>query len=323
MGNQESKASSNPNPNENENEKEKEQNDTAQPQTQLTTMNIPTLKPRMAIISASPVTGSPLGQSEQISISACFNRTRLSYEKNSILGSSPRTRAEYAQPAAEKPFANSARIVHGALAPLAPLGPSAAGVVPVMIVWPHPGKVVHLTGSFNNWKKKIRLQKSSEDFSTIVDMPPGMHQFKFIVDDEWKCSEDLPVGSDSEGNLVNCLQVNDEDGHSIRDGLEGLTAEYGFEPVEAESPRSSYDCIIPLMPSLNLEETPPPLPTHLQKVLLNSKSIPNQDPNLLPMPNHVCVNHLYACSIRDGVMAIATTNRYKKKHITTVLFRRI
>lgn len=71
---------------------------------------------------------------------------------------------------------------------------------------------------------------SSEDFSTIVDMPPGIHQFKFIVDDEWKCSEDLPVGSDSEGNLVNCLQVEDEDGLTIRDGLEAITAEYGFEP---------------------------------------------------------------------------------------------
>jgi hypothetical protein len=71
---------------------------------------------------------------------------------------------------------------------------------------------------------------SAEDFSTIVDMPPGMHQFKFIVDDEWKCSEDLPVGSDSEGNLVNCLHVQDEDGASIKDGLENITSEYGFEP---------------------------------------------------------------------------------------------
>ena len=60
-------------------------------------------------------------------------------------------------------------------------------------------------------------------------MPVGMHQFKFIVDDEWKCSEDLPVGSDAEGNLVNCLQVQDEEGKSIHDGLEAITSDYGYE----------------------------------------------------------------------------------------------
>ena len=60
-------------------------------------------------------------------------------------------------------------------------------------------------------------------------MPLGTHQFKFIVDDEWKCSEDLPVGSDPEGNLVNCLEVVDEQGVTIQDGLEEITADFGYE----------------------------------------------------------------------------------------------
>lgn len=121
---------------------------------------------RAAIITASPVTGSPLGVLEQGSAgsSSWFGRNRLSYETNNILGSSPRTRKEYIQPAGEKDFKNTAKIVHGygpsGLAPLTPLNQDKKEkTIPIMIVWPHPGKVVHLTGTFNNWKKKIRLQK--------------------------------------------------------------------------------------------------------------------------------------------------------------------
>ena len=92
-----------------------------------------------------------------------------------------------------------------------------------MIVWSHKGTAVYLTGSFNNWQKKIRLQESTEDFSTVVDMPPGEHQLKFIVDDEWKCSEDLPKVKDHDGNLVNVIKIDDEEGRSIIDGLQDLT----------------------------------------------------------------------------------------------------
>ena len=57
----------------------------------------------------------------------------------------------------------------------------------------------------------------------MVDMSPGTHRFKFIVDDEWKCSEDLPITSGPDGNLVNYLEVIDEDGDQQGDGLDGLS----------------------------------------------------------------------------------------------------
>jgi Glycogen recognition site of AMP-activated protein kinase len=60
-------------------------------------------------------------------------------------------------------------------------------------------------------------------------MPVGKHQFKFIVDDEWKCSEDLPVGNDPEGNLVNCLEVVDVEGGMVVDGLEDLSKDLSLD----------------------------------------------------------------------------------------------
>ena len=126
------------------------------------------------IISTSPTAGSPFGAleaSSAFSSSAVASwyvgggRNRLSYEQNSILGSSPQTRRDYSQPRGEKDFRNSAKIIHGygpsGLAPLTSMNERdrREKTIPIMIVWPHPGKVVHLTGTFNNWKKKIRLQK--------------------------------------------------------------------------------------------------------------------------------------------------------------------
>nr|CAD7265668.1 unnamed protein product [Timema shepardi] len=47
------------------------------------------------------------------------------------------------------------------------------------------------------------------------------------------------------------------------------------------------------------------------------------EPTLLPEPNHVMLNHLYALSIKDGVMVLSATHRYRKKYVTTLLYKPI
>ena len=45
------------------------------------------------------------------------------------------------------------------------------------------------------------------------------------------------------------------------------------------------------------------------------------EPTLLPEPNHVMLNHLYALSIKDGVMVLSSTQRYRRKYVTTLLYK--
>lgn len=40
---------------------------------------------------------------------------------------------------------------------------------------------------------------SHEEFATIIDLPEGVHQYKFIVDDEWRYNPDLPTMPDRYG----------------------------------------------------------------------------------------------------------------------------
>ncbi|KAK4510711.1 Transcription initiation protein spt3 [Mucor velutinosus] len=221
--------------------------------------------------------------------------------------------------------------------------------VPTIITWTQGGNNVYITGTFNGWKHKIKLVKSTHDFSAVLDLPPGTHRLKFIVDDEWKCSNDMETATDPDGNLVNYLQVLDEDDEENNDefgdnDLSTVSSSGSLSMVE----NKKYSNVIPpellqlasvmsnndqkddeelqqqrktLLEWEKKQPQPPGLPPHLEKVLLNSHTVSEEDNSVLHEPNHVTLNHLYACSIKDNVMALATTSRYRKKYVTTMYYR--
>lgn len=41
----------------------------------------------------------------------------------------------------------------------------------------------------------------------MLNLPPGVHRLKFIVDDHWRCSNLMQTATDGDGNLVNWVQV--------------------------------------------------------------------------------------------------------------------
>ncbi len=49
-------------------------------------------------------------------------------------------------------------------------------------------KEVYLIGSFNNWspKKHPMHKKNNGIWEKTVIIPPGMHEYKFLVDGQWK-----------------------------------------------------------------------------------------------------------------------------------------
>jgi 5'-AMP-activated protein kinase regulatory beta subunit len=48
---------------------------------------------------------------------------------------------------------------------------------------------------------------STHDFNTVLRLPPGQYRMKFIVDDSWRCSNQLPTATDDDGTLVNWIEV--------------------------------------------------------------------------------------------------------------------
>jgi 5'-AMP-activated protein kinase regulatory beta subunit len=164
---------------------------------------------------------------------------------------------------------------------------------------------VYVTGSFNNWKEKIPLAKSEKDFFLIQNLPPGVHQYKFIVDGKWRHAPDQPIAADVHGNINNCMEVK-------------IPSKTRNEP---STPPGSYT---QTCSEEDYYKDPPNIPPHLLRALLNTSPC-SEDPAALPLPHHVMINHLYSMSstFADGskVAIMGATYRYQAKYVTTVFYK--
>ena len=65
------------------------------------------------------------------------------------------------------------------------------------------------------------------------------------------------------------------------------------------------------IPDFETDATKPPnLPPQLLQASLNSEAI-GGDPSQLPEPHHVLLNHLYALSVKNHVLVLGATHRYR------------
>lgn len=196
---------------------------------------------------------------------------------------------------------------------LAAAGPgSATGeaqqVIPTVFRWEHGGNQVYITGTFNNWSRKVPMHRSGNDFVYIQSLPTGKHAYKFVVDDEWRFAPDQPTVADTAGNINNMIDLAN------------------FIPEEEAAPPARKDSLphIPYGHALPDEDEyskePPLLPPHLRQIILNAPSPDVSDSLRLPMPQSVTLNHLYETAIKDGLMVQAITQRYRRKFVSTVFY---
>jgi len=196
-------------------------------------------------------------------------------------------------------------------------GVNASKGLPTIFKYPGTAKEAYVAGTFSQWEK-IPMVKSQKDFVALIDLPVGEHQFKYYVDNEWKLDKGIPsidneVGS--ENNVIS-IQQDDFEAFAALDMDSKVTRERGTRETE-------FGQDIPGLNSFENKPGPPILPPHLLQVILNKDTPLSCEPTLLPEPNHVMINHLYALSIKDGVMVISSTQRFRKKYVTTLLYKPI
>ena len=132
-------------------------------------------------------------------------------------------------------FQNDPAAVEAVKAATVDLGAGPEGV-PTLLTWTpgegagkeggvaegeHGPQRVYVTGTFaKDWTTKIEMRKkkwvsfrlsleidrrflhrSQPDFTALVNLPPGPHRLKFIVDTQWKTSKNLPSATDQYGSL--------------------------------------------------------------------------------------------------------------------------
>uniref|UniRef100_A0A8C7TPC6 Protein kinase, AMP-activated, beta 1 non-catalytic subunit, a n=1 Tax=Oncorhynchus mykiss TaxID=8022 RepID=A0A8C7TPC6_ONCMY len=179
---------------------------------------------------------------------------------------------------------------------------------PTVFRWTGSGKEVFLSGSFNNWANKIPLTRSQNNFVAIVDLPEGEHQYKFYVDGTWTHDPAEPVVTNQLGTVNNVIQVKKTD-FEVFDALMVDSQKCSDMSDLSSSPPGPYHQD-PYTPKQEEKfKSPPILPPHLLQVILNKDTGISCDPALLPEPNHYVL--------------MDATHRYKKKYVTTLLYKPI
>jgi len=241
--------------------------------------------------------------------------------------------------------AQKAQLAHSQSAPNAEALESIMddNTVPTVFRWEHGGRQVYITGTFNGWSRQIPMHRSGNDFTYIHNLKRGKHAFKFIVDDEWRFAPDQPTVADIEGRINNFIDVTDFKAYrGDRDfEKEKAAADYGAgaEGEECKAagggadeddddkavgtkgkPDKDGEVYSHNMPDVDdYTKEPPPLPPHLRHIILN-KPPQLQDTAALPVPQHVALNHLYCTAIKDNMMVLGITQRFKTKFVTTVYY---
>ncbi|KAL7144498.1 hypothetical protein ABFS83_07G016100 [Erythranthe nasuta] len=84
-------------------------------------------------------------------------------------------------------------------------------LIPTRFVWPYGGRAVYISGSFTGWTQwpMTPVEGCPTVFQTICSLPPGYHQYKFVVDGEWRHDEHQPFISSNIG-IVNTILLTRE-----------------------------------------------------------------------------------------------------------------
>lgn len=72
------------------------------------------------------------------------------------------------------------------------------------------GSQMYVAGTFNDWSDtKTPLKRKNGSYTTTIKLPPGRHEYKFIIDGQWLAD---PANSDwvpnGLGTINSVLQVH-------------------------------------------------------------------------------------------------------------------
>lgn len=89
-------------------------------------------------------------------------------------------------------------------------------LIPVEIKWVNSTKEqigrIAIIGLFSNWRDVIKLRPLPQylnEYVTTVKLPLGVHKLLYIIDNEYRVSDQLPTATDQEGIFFNWFEVLD------------------------------------------------------------------------------------------------------------------
>lgn len=178
--------------------------------------------------------------------------------------------------------------------------------IPVVFTWTHGGQAVYLAASFNGWRDQIPMVRSGNEFAVVQELPRGVHQYKFVVDDQWRFATDQPKTQDAHGNMNNVLDISNYQKFQANSLNIDPLPKWG----QVIHDPNDYTVDAPVIP-LVLHKSPFCAMPARQEI---SGTLP------LSIQTHALCDHIY---LKERVnestpVTVTVTHRYTQKYSTTV-----
>jgi len=176
--------------------------------------------------------------------------------------------------------------------------------IPVVFTWTHGGQNVFLAASFSEWRG-IPMVRSGNDFSVVKELPRGVHQYKFIVDEQWRYATDQPKTSDAHGNMNNVVDI---------------TTYQRFAAGTEMEPAVNFGQVIPDPNDYTLDAPAIPQVLHKSPFCAVPARPEIGGAQQLSIQTHALCDHIYLKERpKESVpVTVTVTHRYNQKYSTTV-----
>jgi len=183
--------------------------------------------------------------------------------------------------------------------------------ISVVFTWTHGGQNVFLAASFNGWREQIPMVRSGNEFSVVRDLPKGVHQYKFIVDDHWRYAPDQPKTQDGQGNMNNVCDISNYHHFQVEVDRDDVCPRFSHNIPDP----NDYIQDAPAMPTVLGK-------SHFCAVPPRPQAAGGGQPPHVP-PHSLC-DHVY---VRQGWddgshTAVVVSHRHGRKYSTTVFVAR-
>ncbi|KAL7425582.1 hypothetical protein ACHAXH_000059, partial [Discostella pseudostelligera] len=171
---------------------------------------------------------------------------------------------------------------------------------------PDQPTVADIEGRINNFIDVTDFKPYTGDTEFESERHYAVHCSRAAAAEALKKKKNANGGSDSGAVGSANASGSDHDDASSKDSRKGGADSTSMVDPDGEVYGHS-------MPDLDeYTKEPPPLPPHLRHIILN-KPPQLTDTAALPVPQHVALNHLYCTAIKDNMMVLGITQRYKMK----------
>ena len=134
--------------------------------------------------------------------------------------------------------------------------PESNDLIPFKFEWKESGTDVKISGSFlDNWDRKEPLKFNSEtkSYEITLNIPRGLNQFKFIVDDKWACSKYYKVIKDKSNNDNNEIDTNAINESTMNSSMNNNILDMKKKKKKLGKGNNDYNCLIPTKSAVNAE----------------------------------------------------------------------